>query len=268
MEQKSLELKRLKKLAREKLLGDRYGKYDYVEDLLDHQYLIKTKTRLIRDHISDLLQIPEEKINYDTFISWLRNYRKKAAKLNQVTTVPKNENKPEGPFGDHLGYYSLKHNFPLMHVHKVYAKKNAIWPFTVVGRPPQEDTAFGDLIHEITGDLISKEIPGLKELNAVDQNKAGIEGFKYKDQDSLEVWAKLLQNDEWAICFLNRSHNPIKVDFNWQDEMITDSIYNKTLNSKDNNYKIRNLWTKSNEGDTQKSLEAMLPSHGVIMLRL
>ncbi len=82
--------------------------------------------------------------------------------------VFKNENKPEGPFGDHLGYYSLKHNFPLMHIHKVYAKKNAIWPFTVVGRPPQEDTAFGDLIHEITGDLIAKEIPGLKEVNAVD----------------------------------------------------------------------------------------------------
>ena len=82
--------------------------------------------------------------------------------------VFKNENKPEGPFGDHLGYYSLKHDFPLMHVHKVYAKKNAIWPFTVVGRPPQEDTAFGDLIHEITGDLITKEIPGLKEINAVD----------------------------------------------------------------------------------------------------
>ena len=82
--------------------------------------------------------------------------------------VYKNENKPEGPFGDHLGYYSLQHDFPLMHVHKVYAKKNAIWPFTVVGRPPQEDTAFGDLIHEITGDLISKEIPGLKEINAVD----------------------------------------------------------------------------------------------------
>ncbi|MGZ4100038.1 MAG: UbiD family decarboxylase, partial [Bacteroidia bacterium] len=62
-----------------------------------------------------------------------------------------NENKPEGPFGDHLGYYSLKHDFPLMRVHKVYAKDNAIWPFTVVGRPPQEDTAFGALIHEISG---------------------------------------------------------------------------------------------------------------------
>jgi 4-hydroxy-3-polyprenylbenzoate decarboxylase len=80
-----------------------------------------------------------------------------------------NENKPEGPFGDHLGYYSLKHDFPVMRVHKVFAKKkNAIWPFTVVGRPPQEDTAFGDLIHELTGSALSHEIPGLKALNAVD----------------------------------------------------------------------------------------------------
>ena len=78
------------------------------------------------------------------------------------------ENKPEGPFGDHLGYYSLQHSFPVMKVHKVYAKKNAIWPFTVVGRPPQEDTSFGDLIHQLTGKAIPQEIPGLKEIHAVD----------------------------------------------------------------------------------------------------
>ena len=78
------------------------------------------------------------------------------------------ENKPEGPFGDHLGYYSLKHNFPLMRVKKVLAKKNAIWAFTVVGRPPQEDTSFGALIHEITGPIIPQTIPGLHEVNAVD----------------------------------------------------------------------------------------------------
>ena len=78
------------------------------------------------------------------------------------------ENKPEGPFGDHLGYYSLQHDFPLMKVHKVFARKNAIWAFTVVGRPPQEDTSFGQLIHAITGSAISNEIPGLKEVHAVD----------------------------------------------------------------------------------------------------
>lgn len=77
--------------------------------------------------------------------------------------------KPEGPFGDHLGYYSLKHDFPVLRVHKVYAKENAIWPFTVVGRPPQEDSQFGALIHEISGKAIEKEIPGLKAVNAVDE---------------------------------------------------------------------------------------------------
>jgi len=79
-----------------------------------------------------------------------------------------NEIKPEGPFGDHLGYYSLKHDFPVLRIHKVYAKENAIWPFTVVGRPPQEDSQFGALIHEISGKAIEKEIPGLKAVNAVD----------------------------------------------------------------------------------------------------
>lgn len=83
-------------------------------------------------------------------------------------TVLPHENKPEGPFGDHLGYYSLTHPFPLMKVHNVYHKKDAIWSFTVVGRPPQEDTSFGALIHEITGAAIPQEISGLKEVNAVD----------------------------------------------------------------------------------------------------
>ncbi|MFD2118120.1 UbiD family decarboxylase [Paenibacillus yanchengensis] len=76
--------------------------------------------------------------------------------------------KPEGPFGDHLGYYSLVHPFPVMRVHKVYAKKNAIYPFTVVGRPPQEDTSFGQLIHELTGSAVRQDIPGVKEVHAID----------------------------------------------------------------------------------------------------
>jgi 4-hydroxy-3-polyprenylbenzoate decarboxylase len=83
-------------------------------------------------------------------------------------TVMPMENKPEGPFGDHLGYYSLKHPFPLMKVHNVYHRKDAVWSFTVVGRPPQEDTSFGALIHEITGSALPKEIPGLHAVNAVD----------------------------------------------------------------------------------------------------
>ena len=83
-------------------------------------------------------------------------------------TVDKKNLKPEGPFGDHLGYYSLEHQFPYLKVEKVYHKKDAIWHFTVVGRPPQEDSGFGYLIHELVEGLTSKEFPGLKQIHAVD----------------------------------------------------------------------------------------------------
>ncbi|MCB1309597.1 MAG: UbiD family decarboxylase [Leptospiraceae bacterium] len=76
--------------------------------------------------------------------------------------------RPEGPFGDHLGYYSLKHDFPVLLVEQVYHRSDAIWPFTVVGRPPQEDTIFGQLIHEITGPMVPVSIPGLRAMHAVD----------------------------------------------------------------------------------------------------
>ncbi|NJC89057.1 MAG: UbiD family decarboxylase [Desulfuromonas sp.] len=75
---------------------------------------------------------------------------------------------PEGPFGDHLGYYSLVHDFPVMTVDQVYHRPGAIWPFTTVGRPPQEDTTFGALIHEMTGALIPELIPGVRAIHAVD----------------------------------------------------------------------------------------------------
>lgn len=83
-------------------------------------------------------------------------------------TVVKDKKMPEGPFGDHLGYYSLTHGFPVMKVDKVYHRKDAIWHFTVVGRPPQEDTSFGYLIHELVKTLTPNEFPGLKEVHAVD----------------------------------------------------------------------------------------------------
>jgi 4-hydroxy-3-polyprenylbenzoate decarboxylase len=87
-----------------------------------------------------------------------------------ITGTIKRGNKPEGPFGDHLGYYSLRHEFPCLQVHKVYHKKDAIWPFTIVGRPPQEDSIFGEMIHEMTGDAIKDELPGVHAVNAVDES--------------------------------------------------------------------------------------------------
>ncbi|RMG39236.1 MAG: UbiD family decarboxylase [Planctomycetota bacterium] len=79
------------------------------------------------------------------------------------------ELKPEGPFGDHLGYYSLRHDFPVLHVRQVYCRRDAVFPFTVVGRPPQEDTTFGKLIHELTGPAIPAVVPGVHAVHAVDE---------------------------------------------------------------------------------------------------
>jgi 4-hydroxy-3-polyprenylbenzoate decarboxylase len=85
-----------------------------------------------------------------------------------VGTVIPNKLLPEGPFGDHLGYYSLAHDFPVLKVEHVYHRGGAIWPFTVVGRPPQEDTIFGQLIHELTGPIIPTVLPGVIGIHAVD----------------------------------------------------------------------------------------------------
>jgi 4-hydroxy-3-polyprenylbenzoate decarboxylase len=85
-----------------------------------------------------------------------------------VGTVRPDRLLPEGPFGDHLGYYSLAHPFPVLDVQGVYHREDAIWPFTVVGRPPQEDTSFGDLIHELTGPIIPTVVAGVHAVHAVD----------------------------------------------------------------------------------------------------
>lgn len=83
-------------------------------------------------------------------------------------TVIPGKTKPEGPFGDHLGYYSLEHSYPYLNVESVYHREDAVFPFTVVGRPPQEDSNFGRLIHEMTRSAVQDSIPGVSALNAVD----------------------------------------------------------------------------------------------------
>ena len=85
-----------------------------------------------------------------------------------VGTVRKDRLMPEGPFGDHLGYYSLQHDFPVLEVDAVYHRPDPLWHFSVVGRPPMEDSSFGYLIAEIVRDLTPTEFPGVRQVNAVD----------------------------------------------------------------------------------------------------
>lgn len=116
--------------------------------------------------------------------------------------------------------------------------------------------------------LETKETLTNKEVIAIDQDKAGVEGFIYKVEDSVEIWVKPLSGNDWAFCFLNRSNTEKNIQFNWQDELITDTVFNKTMDAKKINYQLRDLWKKSKAGDTQKPLKAAIPGHDVLMVRL
>ncbi len=110
--------------------------------------------------------------------------------------------KLEGPFGDHLGYYSLKHDFPVLRIEKVHCRNDAVWPFTTVGRPPQEDTVFGTLIHELTHELIPTVFSGVREVHAVDA--AGVHPLLLAvGRESYVPFARERQPQEILTCAMN-----------------------------------------------------------------
>jgi 4-hydroxybenzoate decarboxylase subunit C len=78
--------------------------------------------------------------------------------------VPPNERRPEGPFGDHYGYYSLTHDYPVFHADAVFHRKDAIYPATVVGKPRQEDFFIGDYLQELLSPLFPLVMPAVKDL--------------------------------------------------------------------------------------------------------
>lgn len=78
--------------------------------------------------------------------------------------VPPNIRKPEGPFGDHYGYYSLTHDFPVFNIHKIYHRRDAIYPATVVGIPRQEDYYIGEWMQELLTPMFPLVMPGVKSL--------------------------------------------------------------------------------------------------------
>ena len=78
--------------------------------------------------------------------------------------VPPQERRLEGPFGDHYGYYSLQHEYPVFHVQKIYHRRDAIYPATVVGKPRQEDFFIGDYLQELLSPLFPLVMPGVRDL--------------------------------------------------------------------------------------------------------
>jgi UbiD family decarboxylases len=78
--------------------------------------------------------------------------------------VPPHIRRPEGPFGDHYGYYSLTHDFPVFNIQKIYHRKDAVYPATIVGIPRQEDYYIGEWMQELLAPIFPMLMPGVKSL--------------------------------------------------------------------------------------------------------
>lgn len=87
-----------------------------------------------------------------------------------VGEIPQKERRPEGPFGDHYGYYALQHDYPVMKVKKLFHRKDAIWPATVVGRPPQEDHFIAEYLQELLSPMFPLVMPKVEAIWAFEES--------------------------------------------------------------------------------------------------
>jgi len=86
------------------------------------------------------------------------------AEFALVGHAPPHERRPEGPFGDHYGYYSLRHDYPVFNVEAVFHRRDAIYPATVVGKPRQEDFFIGDYLQKLLSPLFPLVMPSVRDL--------------------------------------------------------------------------------------------------------
>jgi len=114
----------------------------------------------------------------------------------------------------------------------------------------------------------TSEILTNTDVIAVNQDKLGIQGFKYAVRDSVEIWFKPLSGNNWAVCFLNRTSTSKQIDFNWKLENVNDEFSGRKLIAVKTKYKIKNLWTKNETGTTKETLTITVPSHDVLMYKL
>ncbi len=115
---------------------------------------------------------------------------------------------------------------------------------------------------------VTRRILTNTEVIAVDQDALGIQGFKHFQDGGLEIWFKPLAGEDWAMCILNRGSSPRSVEFSWMDEDVTDEFSGKETFFKARLYQIRDLWSGEDLGTTRQTLEARVPGHDVLMVRL
>jgi alpha-galactosidase len=124
----------------------------------------------------------------------------------------------------------------------------------------------GNDLRDMSSEVI--DILTNKELIAIDQDPLGIQGFKYLVKDNWEVWAKPLDKGDLALCFLNRTLEPVKVDLDWKKYPVKDDEFHYYYLFNENEYKIRDLWLKKEIGTTAKPFSTQIGAHDVIVLRL
>ncbi len=125
--------------------------------------------------------------------------------------------------------------------------------------------AGNDLLH-MSAD--TRDILTNREVIAVNQDKLGIQAFKYSSHDKLDVWLKPLANGDWAMALLNREDKPKTIVFNWKGQSVIDEHAQRNARFDKTIYQIRDLWKHSDLGSTREIFNATVPGHDVVMLRL
>lgn len=147
------------------------------------------------------------------------------------------------------------------------------------GMTPSEDRAHFTMWSMVASPLIagndfrkmSKETLAIltnKDIIAINQDKIGIQGFRYSSEDGIEIWVKPLSDGNWAVTFLNRNETLKKINFDWKAHKIVDEINKLEADFTKNQYSLKNLWTGKEAGNTRKIFTAEIPSHDVVTLKL
>ena len=103
---------------------------------------------------------------------------------------------------------------------------------------------------------------------AISQDAMGIQAFMQLQQDSVDVWVKPLADDEWAYCFLNRSQKPAKLQYDFKQHAIADTVSKKNIDFSSVKKTIHNVWTGAKMGTTDKLFQAQVAPHDVLLIRL
>ena len=107
-----------------------------------------------------------------------------------------------------------------------------------------------------------------KEVIAINQDSLGVQGFRFMNENDIEIWVKALANDEWAIAFVNMRNAENTINYDWAKHPIMDALVNRTLNIGKRTYKVRDLLKHKDLGTTSTPLKATLAAHDVVVVRL